>query len=67
MRASKDARFRRSTAWAVLAGLALGMAGASGCGGDESGAAPAPVNQEAMKKSLEASGNFYKQQHASKK
>jgi len=67
MRVSKVERIRRSIAWAALAGLALGMAGASGCGGGGSGDAPAPVAQEVAKKSMEASGNFYKQQHAAKK
>jgi hypothetical protein len=67
MRASRIARIRRSTAWSVLAGLALGMAGASGCGGGQDGEAPAPVNQDAMKKSMEATRNYYQQKHATKK
>jgi hypothetical protein len=67
MRASNAAGIRRSTVWAALAGLGMGMAGVAGCGSDESAGAPAPVNQEAMKKSMNASGDFYKQQHAAKK
>jgi hypothetical protein len=67
MRASRIARIRRPTAWSVLAGLALGMAGASGCSGSQGGDAPAPVNQDAMKKSMEATRNYYQQKHATKK
>jgi hypothetical protein len=66
MREMISAEYRKATTWACLTGLALGMAAASGCGSDSSGGAPAPVQQEAAKKSMEASGNHYRQQHAKK-
>jgi hypothetical protein len=66
MRGLTYAEFRKATVFAALAGLAVGIAAASGCGSDSSGGAPAPVVQEVAKKSMEASGNFYKQQHAKK-
>ncbi|MDR3618776.1 MAG: hypothetical protein P4L85_05450 [Paludisphaera borealis] len=61
-----SANLRKATALAVFAGLTLGSAAFSGCGSDSSGGAPAPVSQEVAKKSMEASGNYYKQQHAKK-
>jgi hypothetical protein len=52
-----------------LACLALGIAGPAGgwgCGPGENDQAPAPVNQEANKKSMEASGDFYRQKYQKK-
>ena len=50
-----------------LACLALGIAGlAGGCGPSENDQAPAPLAQEANKKSMQASGDFYRQQHQKK-
>jgi hypothetical protein len=66
MSGSTYRELRKATVLASLAGLALGMAAASGCGSDSSGGAPAPVAEEVSKKSMEASGNYYKQQHAKK-
>ena len=52
---------------ALTAGLVLASAGLpSGCGPGENTAAPAAINQEANKKSMNASGDFYKQQHQKK-
>ncbi len=38
-----------------------------GCDSKKADGNPSPVNQEATKKSLQASGDFYKQQHQTKK
>jgi len=59
----KSKETRNATMFVALAGLVFGLAAASGCGADPTGDAPAPVPQEAMIKSSEASGNYYKQQH----
>lgn len=46
--------------------LAIACAG-GGCSQKDTGGAPTPVNQEANKKSMESSGDFYKQKYQSKK
>jgi len=52
----------------LLLGLATALAfPVLGCGSGSDSDKPAPVQQEANKKSLEASGNYYKQQHQEKK
>jgi hypothetical protein len=53
-----------------IAAMAAGVAGpllASGCDSGSGGGAPAPVNQEANTKSLQATGDYYRQQHQQKK
>lgn len=56
---------RKATMLVAAAGIAFGSAAFSGCGSDSEGGAPAPAPQEAMKKSMNASGDFYKKQHKS--
>lgn len=56
----------RGPAPCLAVALAIACAG-GGCGQKDSDGAPAPVNQEASKKSMEASGNFYKQKYQPKK
>ena len=46
--------------------LAIVCAG-PGCDSKKADGGPSPVSQEATKKSLQASGDFYKQQHQTKK
>ncbi len=51
----------------LFACMALAVAlPSAGCGGSKGVGDAAPVNQEANKKSLQATGDFYKQQHQKK-
>jgi hypothetical protein len=60
--------FDRISRRSFLFGLATALAfPVLGCGSGSDSETAAPVQQEANKKSLQASGDFYKQQHQQKK
>ena len=54
---------RRLLACLALAAMPLPL----GCGESKSDGSAAPVNQEANKKSMQASGDYYKDHHPSQK
>jgi hypothetical protein len=59
-----DRIFRRSLLFGLATALAFPVLG---CGSGSDSETPAPVQQAANKKSLEASGDYYKQLHQEKK
>ncbi len=54
---------RRSLLFGLASALAFPVLG---CSSSSDSTTPAPVQQEANKKSLQASGDYYKQQHQKK-